>query len=184
MWPEIVVIDPLAIAIAAAVLVLVLVRGLWHKIAEHELFRVTLADYGLLPDRWVKPAAISLTIAETLLVIGLVVPASRVCAALGTAFLLALYAAAIAVNIRRGHVTIDCGCGGPGHGLSWLLVARNGALILVAGLAALPVAGRPLGGADAAVLVLSVITVWLLIAAVEQAASNGAYVWLHRHTRR
>lgn len=175
--------DPLAVAIAAAILVAVFIRGLWHKLAEHELFRVTLADYGLVPASWVGPVAIGLTAAEAAAVLGLVVPATRAAAALGAALLLGVYATAIAINLRRGHVTIDCGCGGPGHGLSWLLVARNVVLITIAGLAALPAGERTMGVADAAVVVLAVVTVWLLIAAVEQAASNAAYVWLDRHRR-
>jgi len=173
--------DPLAVAIAAAVLVLVFVRGLWHKLTEHALFRVTMVEYGLLPERAVPFAAVAITLAEAAVVIGLVLPATRPAAAIGAVLLLALYAAAIAINLRRGQVTIDCGCGGPGHGLSWLLAARNAGLIAVAALAAMPAAGRELGAADAGILAFSVITVWLLIAAVEQAASNGAYVWLHRH---
>ena len=175
--------DPLAVAIAAAVLVLVFVRGLWHKLAEHGVFRVTLAEYGLLPERLVPSAALVITIAEAAVVAGLVMPATRPLAALSGAILLGLYAAAIAVNLRRGHVTLDCGCGGPGYGLSWLLVARNGALIAAAALAAMPVSGRELGLADAAVLALAAVTIWLLIAGIEQAASNSAYVWLHRHRR-
>ncbi len=173
--------DPLAIAIAAAVLVLVFVRGLWHKLAEHAMFRVTVAEYGLLPERSVPAAAVALAIAEAAIVVGLVLPATRPAAALGAALLLALYGAAIAVNLRRGQVTIDCGCGGPGHGLSWLLVARNAALVAVAGLAATTPSGREMGAVDAGVLAFAVITVWLLVAALEQAASNAAYVWLHRH---
>jgi hypothetical protein len=175
--------DPLVVAIAAAVLVLVFIRGVWHKLAEHELFRATLADYGLLPERWVAPAAVGLAAAEAFVIIGLLVPASRPLAAAAAALLLGLYAAAIAINLNRGRVTIDCGCGGAGHGLSWLLVGRNAALIAVAGLAAMPAAARDLGFADALMLATALITVWLLIAAVEQAASNSAYVWLHRHGR-
>lgn len=175
--------DALAVAIAAAVVVLVFVRALWHKLAEHELFRVTLADYGLIPSSWVAPVAVGLAVGEVAVVVGLIVPMSRAAAAAAAALLLGLYATAIAINLRRGHVTIDCGCGGPGHGLSWLLVARNVALIAVAGLAAFPASERPMGIADAAVLVLAVVTVWLLIAAIEQAASNAAYVWLDRHRR-
>jgi hypothetical protein len=80
-------------------------------------------------------------------------------------------------------VTIDCGCGGPGHGLSWLLVWRNAALAGVAGLAAMAPGSRALGPADAAWLVLAVAAVSLVIAVTEQAASNAAYVWLHRNGR-
>jgi hypothetical protein len=175
--------DPLAVAIAAGVIALVMVRGLWHKLADHALFRATVADYGLLPDRAVAPVAAGLAGAEAVIAAGLVVPGLRAWAAAGAAALLLIYAAAIAINLRRGHVTIDCGCGGPGHGLSWLLVTRNLVLIVVAGLAAMTPGARLLGTADAVVLLLAVLTVWIVIAAVEQAASNGAYVWLHRQER-
>ncbi|MGE4246760.1 MAG: MauE/DoxX family redox-associated membrane protein [Parvibaculaceae bacterium] len=176
--------DPLLVAIAAGLLALVMARGLWHKLSDHAMFRATLADYGLVPERLVPAVAVGLAAAEALVALGLVVPMTRMVAALAGAVLLALYAWAIAVNIRRGHVTIDCGCGGPGHGLSWMLVARNLGLIGVALVAALAPAGRALGLADAAMLVGAVLTGWLLLAVVEQAASNGAYVWLHRNGRR
>ena len=178
------VVDPLAVAVAAGIVALVMVRGLWHKLADHAMFRATLADYGLLPERFVPAAAAGFAAAEAAIAVGLVVPATRVYAAVAAAALLLLYAWAIAVNLRRGHVTIDCGCGGPGHGLSWLLVARNLGLVAVALVAACLPAARAMGGLDAVFLVLSVLTVWLALAAVEQAASNGAYVWLHRHGRR
>jgi hypothetical protein len=173
--------DPLAVAIAAAVLVLVFVRGLWHKLAEHDLFRVTLAEYGILPERLVPAAALGIIVAESIVAAGLLFPWTRPVAAVVAAALLALYAAAIGINLHRGRVTIDCGCGGPGQGLSWLLVARNMGLIAVAALAAMPVADRGMGVADAGVFGFAVITVWLLIVGLEQAASNSAYVWLHRH---
>jgi hypothetical protein len=175
--------DPLAVAIAAGVLVVVFARGLWHKLADHALFRVTMADYGLLPEKAVAPAAAALAVAEAAIVIGLVVPATRGPAAVAAAGLLGLYALAIAINLGRGHVTIDCGCGGPGHGLSWLLVWRNALLAGVAGLAAMAPVDRTLGLADAVWLVLAVATATLVIAVVEQAASNAAYVWLHRNGR-
>jgi hypothetical protein len=176
-------VDPLAGAIAAGVVALVMARGLWHKLADHAMFRATLADYGLLPERWVPAAAIGLATAEALIALGLIAPATRMPAAFAGAALLGLYAWAIAVNLRRGHVSIDCGCGGPGHGLSWLLVARNLGLVGVALLAACVPGPRAMGPLDATVLVLSVATVWLLLAVVEQAASNGAYVILHRQGR-
>ena len=47
--------------------------------------------------------------------------------------LLALFAAAMAINIRRGRAHIDCGCGQSflKQSLRWSLVARNGALALL-----------------------------------------------------
>jgi hypothetical protein len=147
------------------------------------MFRATMGEYGLLPEALVTPAAVALTAAEAAVIAGLLVPQTRFWAAGAAAGLLALYGVAIAVNLLRGQVTIDCGCGGPGHGLSWLLVWRNAGLAALAVIAGLAHDGRGLGLADGAVLVLSVLTLWLVIAAVEQAASNGAYVWLARNGR-
>lgn len=175
--------DPLVVLIAAGVVALVMARGLWHKLSDYAMFRATLADYGIVPERLVPAAAVGLAAAEALILAGLLVPETRAAAAFAAAGLLLLYAAAIAVNLRRGHVTIDCGCGGPGHGLSWLLVARNLGLALVALLAACAPGSRALGLADWAMFAPAVATVWLLLAAIEQAASNGAYVILHRNGR-
>jgi hypothetical protein len=175
--------DPLIIAIAAGTVMLVFVRGLIHKLTDHAMFRITVSEYGLLPEVLVAPAAIALMVAEAAVIAGLLVPVARpFAAALGVALLVA-YGAAIAVNLMRGQVTIDCGCGGPGHGLSWLLVWRNAGLAGLAAIAGMAPDGRGLGLADGVVLVLSVLTVGLLVAGIEQAASNGAYVWLARNGR-
>jgi hypothetical protein len=50
--------------------------------------------------------------------------------------LLLVFAAAMAINIRRGRTQIDCGCGLSAlrQGLGWPLVARNLALAAVLGL--------------------------------------------------
>jgi len=175
--------DPLITAIAAGTVMLVFVRGLIHKLTDYQMFKVTMSEYGLVPEALEGAAAISLIVAEAAIVAGLLVPLARPFAAAAAVALLIVYAFAIGINLRRGQVTIDCGCGGPGHGLSWLLVWRNAGLALIAAVAGMAHDGRGLGLADAVVLVLSVMTVWLVIAAVEQAASNGAYVWLARNGR-
>jgi hypothetical protein len=175
--------DLLIIAIAAGTVILVFVRGLIHKLTDHAMFRITVSEYGLLPEALVAPAAAALTVAEAAVIAGLLVPATKPVAAWLGALLLVVYGAAIAINLVRGQVTIDCGCGGPGHGLSWLLVWRNAAFAGLAAVAGMADDGRGLGLADAVVLVLSVLSVGLVVAAIEQAASNGAYVWLARNGR-
>lgn len=175
--------DPLIIAIAAATVMLVFVRGLIHKLTDHASFRITVSEYGLLPEALVRPAAMALMVIEAAVIAGLLVAATRPLAAGLAAALLIVYGAAITFNLMRGQVTIDCGCGGPGHGLSWLLVWRNGGLAVLAVVAGMAPDGRGLGPADAAVLVLSVVTAGLVVAGMEQAASNGAYVWLARNGR-
>jgi hypothetical protein len=175
--------DPLVILIACGVLVAVFLRGLWHKLSDFAMFKAVFADYEMVPRAAVAPAAMALALAETAIVAGLVFAATRPVAALGAIVLLVAYAAAIAVNLRRGRYLIDCGCGGPGHGLSWFLVARNAVLVAIAAVALVPAATRALSNADAVLIALSVVTVWLLILAVEQVGANDAHRQFVRNSR-
>jgi hypothetical protein len=88
-----------------------------------------IANYRLLPGSLVTPAARALPVVEMALGVALLLglaPFATVAAML----LLALFATAIAVNIRRGRGHIDCGCGHGAlrHPIGWPLVARNLAL--------------------------------------------------------
>jgi hypothetical protein len=173
--------DPLIIAITAGTLLLIFVRGVWHKLNDHPMFRVILENYEIVPAGWVPAAAIAVTAAESAVALGLLFPATRSLAALSGLVILALYAIAIAINLRRGRVTIECGCGGPGHGLSWILVWRNAGLMALALIAALPALDRAMGMADMLVVLAAVATVTLVIVSLEQAGSNAAYVMLSRN---
>jgi Methylamine utilisation protein MauE len=175
--------DPLIIAIAAGTLLLTFARGAWHKLADHPMFRAILENYEIVPARFVPAVAIALTAAEAAIALGLLFPGTCSLAALSALAVLALYAIAMAINLRRGRVNIDCGCGGPGHGLSWILVWRNLGLMAVALTAAMPVLDRAMDLADMLVLVAAVGTVALVLVTVEQAGSNGAYVMLDRNNR-
>ena len=95
-------------------------------------------NYRLLPEWAVEPAArllpwLELAVAVCLL---FVPPAG----AAGAAFLLAVFAMAMAINLRRGRAHIDCGCGQSTltQRLRWALVWRNAGLLALAPLAALP----------------------------------------------
>ena len=175
--------DPLVILIASGVLIAVFVRAIWHKLSDFDVFKASFADYELLPQNLVAPAALVLVLAEAAIVVGLVVPLTRPAAAIGAVSLLVLYGGAIAVNLRRGRYMIDCGCGGPGQGLSWFLVARNAILAMIAAMAAAAPGLRSISIADALILGLSVVTVWLLILASEQAAANDAHRQFIRNSR-
>jgi hypothetical protein len=175
--------DPLVILIACGVLIAVFVRAIWHKLSDFDVFKASFADYEILPPSLIASAALVLALAEAAIVIGLVIPLMRPAAATGAVFLLVLYGLAIAVNLGRGRYTIDCGCGGPGQGLSWFLVARNAILVGIAALAAASPAVRGISITDGIVLALSVVTVWLLILASEQAAANDAHRQFIRNSR-
>jgi hypothetical protein len=90
-----------------------------------------IANYRLLP-RWMSgPAAALLPPAEMVLAILLLSALFNPWPSLVAIGLLALFAAAMAINIRRGRRHIDCGCGESflRQTLNWTLVARNGLLM-------------------------------------------------------
>lgn len=161
--------------IAAGVLLVTFARALWHKLADFGVFAASVADYEIVPRAWAVQVAWGLVAAEAVVVLGLLAPFTREAAAASAVMLLSLYAFAMAANLLRGHVFIDCGCGTPGQGLSWFLVARNVLLIGIAGLILLPMTSRQLALADVTVIALSVLTTLLVLLVVEQAASNDAH---------
>lgn len=117
--------------VAAVFLAFVMARGALHKLKD-PAFEGTLADYRLLPAALLPAAGPALIAAELAAAFALILPAARPWGAALAMALLALYAAAIAVNLLRGRREIDCGCGGPGELISWALVGRNLALIVLA----------------------------------------------------
>ncbi len=74
--------DPLIVAIAAGTLLLIFVRGVWHKLTDHPMFRVILENYEIVPAGWVPAAAMAVTAAEAAVALGLLFPATRSLAAL------------------------------------------------------------------------------------------------------
>lgn len=140
---------------------LVFVSAAIAKLRHRALLPGVIANYRLLPEALVAPAATVLPGAELglglwLLGGALVAPAAALAMAL-----LALFAWAMAVNLRRGRGHIDCGCGNAAlrQPLAWPLVLRNLGLaaLLLPALAGLPApAGTwPLAWAGGAVLFLS-----------------------------
>ena len=162
--------DPLVILIACGVLIAVFVRAIWHKLSDFDVFKASFADYEILPQNLVRSGVARPSAGRGRHRGG---PGDTADAAGGRHrrhFAPRLYGGAIAVNLRRGRYLIDCGCGGPGQGLSWFLVARNA---ILAGIA---VHGRRSAGGARHLRRRrpcsrpSVVTVWLLILASEQAA--------------
>jgi len=100
-------------------------------------FQGVVANYRLLPDAMVAPAAhlippVELLLGATLL-LGLAFPGPE----LGAAALLLLFALAMGINLRRGRRHIDCGCfqSALKQTLSWTLVMRNVVLASLVGVA-------------------------------------------------
>lgn len=143
--------DPVFAWIAASALAIVLLVGVGGKLAGFTVFETMLADYRLLPDAAIRPAAVCLVGAEFGAAAALLYAPTRAAGAVAALALLFVVTGAVAVNLLRGRRDIRCGCGGPDHSqmLSWGLVARNAVLALLALLAAAAVDERALSGVDA-----------------------------------
>ncbi|MFG1403732.1 MauE/DoxX family redox-associated membrane protein [Xanthobacter sediminis] len=165
-------------ATATTFTALLLARALWHKLSERAAFTGFLADYRLLPERAVEPAAWLLAAMEGAAIALLVWPAARPAGAVLAAGLLALYGAAMAINIARGRAKVECGCGGPAQALSVPLLARNGVLALIALAAGVNGPGAGLGLPEASVSILAGLTLWLLYAGIEQLLANAGQMRL------
>lgn len=180
MWE----LDPACAAVLRLCVALLLFSSLLHKMRDLAAFRVALEGYALLPAVWVAPAARLVTGAEAVLGIAILLPVVGSYAAMASAALLTTYTAAIAINVNRGRTSIDCGCGGPAGRvpLSGALIVRNGILVLVSLLAALPTAARSLHALDGVIIGAAATTFALLYTAADTALANGAH-WRDAHAR-
>jgi uncharacterized membrane protein YphA (DoxX/SURF4 family) len=139
---------------------LIFVTTGWAKVRHRALLEGVVANYRILPQRLVAPVARLLPGVEMVTGVALIAGLGRVPALAATALLLA-FAAAMAVNVRRGRLFIDCGCG-LSHlrqHVSWALIARNGILaaLLVPTWAITPT----LSGADVAIAAFGGIALFL-----------------------
>lgn len=142
--------EPLVQATITSGLALLFANAVMHKLRDVARFRETLNRYELLP-RVLVPAAAGLIIAtEIAVVIACLMPVWRAVGAASGAALLLLYATAMGINLRRGRVSMDCGCGGVNERqtLEWWMVRRNLLLAALALVATLPVSAREFGWSD------------------------------------
>ena len=174
-------IDPLlskAIALGFAVL---FIGAAWHKLSAPGRFEAVLRDYQLLPAIVSRPLTLLIPGVELALALGWISGLLLRITATASAALLATYALAIGINLVRGRIYIDCGCGFGAasdreHPLSSGLVARNILLIGLAVLSLLPVAERDLGMTDYVVVIAALLTAILLYAASGQLIKNRAAI--------
>lgn len=167
-------IHPIVAVSCSLVLAVILFTGASHKLRAPHRFARQIDDYALLSGTAVALAARALPIVEIVIAVALLVPGLRAWAAAAAALLLALYTGAISINLWRGRRDIDCGCSGPGleRPLSSALLVRNGVLIVMAVLAALPVGAIALHGFGLFLIGASVAAVLILYTATEGLLSN------------
>lgn len=165
---------PLLAATATAFTVLLFARAAFHKLSDVSAFAGIVADYRIVPERLAQTAAALLAGAEFAVIVLLLVPGLRPFGALLAAGLLALYGAAILVNLRRGRDSVDCGCGGPPQPLSAALVLRNAALAAFA-LAAAAAGDVRLSVGEGVCAVSSAFALFAALIAVEQILANAGH---------
>ena len=167
--------DPIFIIASALAIAVLQASAATHKLRAPARFRKQLADYQLLPDVLVRPIARMIPVAELMIAFALLVPAWRVYAALTAAGLMALYAAAIGINLWRGRRDIDCGCAGPDQAqpLRPVLLLRNSALVGLALLASVSPVVRDLGVFDGFVTVAASAVALLIYAAADGLLANS-----------
>jgi hypothetical protein len=139
MWNDFAMIASVSGQVCAGLVFCLAAAG---KFQHWPVLRGVIANYRLLPEGLVAPAAAILPPLEMTLGILLLSGLARGAAAATASLLLSLFAAAMAINLRRGRAHIDCGCNQSflKQELHWALVARN-AVLMLALLPALAVAG-------------------------------------------
>jgi hypothetical protein len=142
-------IDPLVNLVVATFIGLLLLISGTRKLLDRERLTQVMAAYRLVPAALLLPACWVLIGTEIGLGAALSLRIGVVGASLGSALLLAAYAVAMGINIRRGRTRIDCGCSlRSGSTLHPALVVRNLLLVCTALIALLPTGLRSLGAFD------------------------------------
>jgi hypothetical protein len=166
--------DPAVVWTARLVLAAVFAVAALAKLRALDELVGVVSNYRILPESLVRPLAYVLPPLELAVALGLLIEPTRALAAGGAAGLLAVFALAMAVNILRGRVEIDCGCFASTlkQRIGWALVGRN--LVLI-GLAALVMRGtvpaRALTWLDALTVVAASLAAVLLYLAFTQLRS-------------
>jgi hypothetical protein len=147
-----------------------------HKLCDWPRFTGALADYRVLPGPLVRFAAPLVVAAESAAAVLLLNPGSRELGAVIAAVLLVCYAGAIAINLRRGRTTIDCGCVGVARRrhIGAGLVIRNLVLAGLVLLTLLPFGSRSLAALDGLTIVGTTLLAAVIYLTMDVLSSNAA----------
>jgi hypothetical protein len=165
------VIDPTAGYLATGGLALLFLSTSWHKWRAPGDFALVLANYRLLPPSTIPFVGRTVPALEGLTGLALLVPSTRAAAALVGCALLVSYAAAIAINLHRGRLDLDCGCGPRSERVpiaGWMVVRNVVLAATLVLLASLPWFERPLDAVDVLTLGAGIATEALLYLAIEE----------------
>jgi len=168
-------IDPAIRGLCAFSLVLIFGASGVMKLRDLGMFEGSLANYQLVPMWMERPLAYLLPIIECIAVAGLLMTSTRALAASTLLALLTIFSGAIAINLARGRIHIDCGCFGPAlrQELSGWLLLRNLFLMILAAVVILPESDRAVESLDVVTIVLGAMTLVILYASANFAIGNA-----------
>ncbi|SRR5579871_6060965 len=170
--------DPALKWTLAAALSILFASSAAIKLAALSRFAAAVENYRILPRRWSWLTAVVVPVLEASAAIGLLISATREPAAIAAALLIAMFSAAIAINLARGRREIDCGCFGAAlrQTLSGWLLARNAILIAAAAAIGGPERVRPLQMLDAITVVFGAATLTALYASMNHLIANAFWI--------
>jgi hypothetical protein len=140
-----------------------------HKLRAREQWPAIVRQYRLLPELLTGPAAMLMPLTEALAAAALLWPRTRAAGALTVAALLLAYTCALAINLRRGRRSIDCGCFGSQRrrGIAPWMIGRNLVLAALALALLLPTNGRALSAPELGLALAFVVTLGFLYPVLE-----------------
>lgn len=168
------VLDPTLHWTARLTLALLFGAAAFHKLSDLAAFRQALARYELTPAATAYRLAPLLAGCELALAVSLLPGWRPAAASLMAVALLALYSAAIGINLARGRRDFDCGCGPQDTPLSEGLLIRNLLLMIGAAALSLPLRERTLSWLDGVTIAAAVTAAVLLYAAAETIRHNDS----------
>lgn len=180
--------DPLLLQILALGFSLLFLMAAVHKLSAPQRFLATLREYRLLPPALLAPAAVAIMALEVLLGLGWLFAWQLPLTGTLSAALLAVYAGAMAINLRRGRRHISCGCSFASEErreprLSGILPLRNVLMAAVALLALLPASSRELTWLDDLSLGAALLASMLIYGGANQLISNAGAINTWRNPR-
>ncbi len=168
--------DPVFHWVTRIALAILFASAAHHKSQDLQGFGATLREYRILPSRWVASGSVALAASEGLLALLFLSGFALPMASAAAVFLLAVYSAAIGVNLLRGRRQIDCGCLGPAGSqpLSAALLVRNAILGFGAALVFLEPIDRSYSAIDLLSIAGGTATLVLLFSASSQLVAQAS----------
>jgi hypothetical protein len=162
--------DPAIGILTIAAIALLFASAGVHKLRDIRRFDEIFTAYGVLPLLTRMHLSRLVPVLEVGVATGVLVDSCRPYAVAVGVILLLAYAAAIAVNLRRGRRDLACGCGGPDERrpiAAWM-VWRNVFIALVLAGMLTPWTSRPLTFTDGVTIAFGLLTIALIYLCIDQ----------------